>query len=514
MTETAGRSRTHEALGNFLQALDALRPAERLAAPVEIGRFSTGLEERIFHGTAPEPELLEQLRARIVRALESGSPVISLSTMEWQDTPWLLFAPGTGQPLIAAMPFRRGLLQAAYRGPRVTYAIRLIDAYLRHFDPRHAEEFSFLGATILELLSVTRGGSTAAAVWWQRHHELSLFEAGAAPSRLANRLLIRGADDLLPGLEEAGLAGSLAGGGLSQAALLKYAENPPGDAASTRAIITRWRELCAPCSGDGDALLVQALLQPWLRREPSLAWREWFLAWLPELVRQPGGIDVVLAAMEPEARARLGGWLEAGAPGSPAQQASIPAEVPNAFHGVADFYDLLEQHAEESGDNERLEAWREQRRFWEEYAQSGFILETRLALGADLISHFGRKSLRGRLKYRFARLNGFGGAHSVMLLRFQRLVVLVNSHHVRCRLWRLKAPHAPDLQADVFHRAELLRRPPTDMHVVPGDRHTGVPCPAADSAAWQRLIRDFIREHSGESLPSTPLASSAPPLTD
>lgn len=481
MSAPAG-SLLHRAMAELSASLasDGTSMARGLAPLSALAAVAAGPAEELE--VRPARTHLAELGEHIAAQLARGTGSLQLFRSEWLEVPWILFTRIDGQPLLSFPALREGLVQATFAGPYDTYLARLAGAYLEFFDRQALEALRFLGELIIELCSITRRSSAMAALWWERHQAFRLFEPDAAPRALALSLLASGAPTPAALLEKAGLQARLGQRGLARAALTAFAGLiRPGSPGALPAL-AEWQEFSAVGEFAVHAEVAEALLRPWRLASPPPAWQRSLAEWLAGKHGPPSRHSPVWKQVEPELQELLARW-------SPKQT-------------VWQFFEIVAEFADARGQVPVVDALPARRRFWEAYEQAGWVEEVKVAFGPEAIRTLGRKRLRKIFGDSLAQLRGFGANQCALFLGFKKLVVMIGTHNPRCRFWLAGDAAAPDLAGRQFHRAHLIRQPRADLHLVRDSEETGVVM-ATDLArsGWRARVHDFIREHSGASLP-------------
>jgi hypothetical protein len=374
---------------------------------------------------APPPaDFLEKLRRKLIAASRSGR-VAELSPKELRYAPWLLW---NGEPPAANLP---GILSAVLNQARISRPTlrRLIEAYLRDFDPR--------ASGISEASAQIRHGVTSSdprlEPWRIAQAEVRLFDPAHGPAALAARLLHEDRSD--ESLARYKLAEPLLATGRYMMAVedaVRIAAPELLRRAGTRGL-GRVLRIVAP----DEALRFQsriadtgrALLWAWLDGGPAPApvvqehVRRALLRWLGDPRLRPQR----WAAVGEKETALMRRWLA---------RASLDL-----------FFKLIDEHA--------LEAhWRYRHAFWLACLEKGVIADAWLALGSQSYDSAGAVRDLGRA---YGRLRGPGvtANQSALLLRVGPLVFSEFAHNGKLRAWPANWPNSPHLGQREYAKADL-----------------------------------------------------------
>lgn len=456
----------HEAIEKARAIADRLPPL----APKEAEQTKKALEalrQPIEDKPRPPPEdWLEQLRRRLAELFGSGRGH-EATRRDLSHAPWILW---NGDLRGEAIP---GLLDAVLRqAAEHRRTLRnLVQCWLLTFDPESASHARLAP----ELERVVRAGDDRRLAWARTAAtEVSLFDPGSGPNRLAHALLT--------------------GSAAVEEILARYGFGEPMRAASAYlrcallAALRAWRTLATR----KDALeLLERLVMLWTV-EKRLRFEEARAAFAESLLRpwlegvQPG--DEVRARVQRALLDRLGDPRVPSASGrwAPVDRRAVElfkswlarASL-NAFFAIIRDYALDRQ-------------WRYRERFWKACLDRGAIADVWLALAPEVAraAHTVR-DLRGA----FGTLTGGVDAkHSVILMRMGPLVLCEWSHNGKLRAWPADWKQAPQLGRSSYTAYALK----ADSLVFPGGsaedglRHAG-----SETGRWQERAAKLLRERAG-----------------
>jgi hypothetical protein len=373
---------------------------------------------------APPVDFLEKLRQRLVAVSRAGR-VTELSRKDLRYAPWLLW---NGDPPAATLP---GLLsalfdQACASAPTLR---RLIDAYLRDFDPGAPG----INETAAHIRKALTGSDPRLEAWRVAQTEVRLFDPMHGPETLADRLLTE--EHLDQALTQYKLADPL----LATGRYMMAVENAA--LAATPPLLRR-------AGTKGLEQLLRIIAPAGELRFPARvanSGRALLRAWLD------GGPEPATAVQEPVRRELLG-WL--GDPRlRPQRWAAVGEQETSLMRrwlaraSLDLFFKLIDEHA--------LEAhWRYRHSFWLACLGKGVIADAWLALGSQAYDSAGAVRELGRA---YGRLRGPGvtGDQSALLLRVGSLVFAEFSHNGKLRAWPADWRNAPQLGRQEYERADL-----------------------------------------------------------
>lgn len=436
---------------------------------------SARLVQRLEAAEAPpaEPTVAdrEALRRRLVNAA-AGGRMPDVARRDLRDTPWLLW---NGTPPLGQIPT---LLTAILDHATISLPTlrRLIDAYLRDFDPR-APGIGKAAECIRQALA--DGKSLRLNVWSVAHREVGLFDPSRGPARVATRLLT--ASSALDVLSGFGLSDPLRAGGKFMIAVEEAVRVAVPQTLRDRGEggLGRILEILAPEGrprfAAHKAATARALLAAWLDGgpEPATAVRD--------------GVRILLLRWFGDPRLRQQSWAAIG----DNETSLVRRWLARASLDL--FFRLIDEHALDS-------QWRYRHAFWLAYLEKNVISDAWLALGRQV--HAAAKA-NSELGGAFGRLDGNGMAadQSVLLLRVGPLVLAEFSHNGRLRAWPAEWANAPRLGGN-YDRADITGKclpfPPNPSRGRGGNAAgDGLVHAGSNTGYWQGSAAALIQRHAG-----------------
>jgi hypothetical protein len=424
----------------------------------------------------PASDRLDLLRAKIHALLSSETLTLELGASEWLDAPWLAFERWGNRSLCEESRFWDGLSSAAKASPHV--GRRCIHVFVRDYDPLALGAATSLGGVIQESL---RAGHLSLVAWDERNQRLKIFETDGGAEVVVSKLLaLHSVKPLTECLGDEGLAS----GGFSFAMLLAWCRRAHARPWEKQDVIDTWMK-CCPVAGRVNQV-VECLLAPWRNTDPEKEWRTSLLAWLQKHHGDPReAISGVWPLVDSELRAVAIRWL--------------------TLQTIEGFFEVLDDYARRRGDDTIRNQWPYRRAFWLAYYRRGIVLDAKVAVGRDMEAHIGWENIHSRFGNRTARLDAPDSQQSALLLRVRGLVVFVGTHNASCRIWDETSHAAPDLRHARFRYNEIVTSPRGDLQIDALAHDTGIQHTGATSGAWQRKLRDFLRNKTGVTIRDTEL---------
>ncbi|RYD69662.1 MAG: hypothetical protein EOP84_28040, partial [Verrucomicrobiaceae bacterium] len=339
---------------------------------------------------APPIDNLQRLHTRISVVLDSGEQDFHFSPIEWMDVPWLAFWHWQGHPLCQNAIFLVELGRAAQSIAGVRE--HCVSAYLSGFDFRYEAGAGAFAAIIEKLL-----GSGSLRAWAALHERFALFDPQWGPRRAVAALH----EERLPvslckQLDALGLSGTLAQGGFSLAMLLEWClkvHHCPWDGLAG---VVEWKRLCADALRSEDERIVEALLQPWLDKDPEPSWQQPLFDWLRGTYKEPGHPqDTVWERIGPRFLSVFQRW--------------------QTLATIESFFSTGDEYARCCGDVVMCRQWPFRQAFWMAYYRRGLVIEAKVAVGPAIEESLGQCRLRNRLGGNYARLEEFDAKQSALL---------------------------------------------------------------------------------------------------
>lgn len=338
--------------------------------------------------------------------------------------------------------------------------------YLRRFEP------GFPGAAAVARALLLRRAALVPP-WSEAGVAARLFDPDSG-GRALGRALLDDPEGPLPALDRHGLGGPWSGAGIAAAAFaaaLTVAGERLARSADGTALLDR--VLPWATAGGGKlrhprraAALAEALLLPWVDREPEPALRQRVEGFLLEHLRDPRLFHQVWQGVDEAAKAVILRWLA---------KASIEA-----------FLRVFDKHA-------KSHQWRYRRAFWTAYTDRGYVRNARVVFARALAAEaqeLARQTKDTALGH-FARLRQPPKPdHAVLLLEIGDLVVADWSHDGPLRIWCRRDPAAPRLDRGEYGPEDLRHSPKLKS---PDDYFETRHWP---QGSWQQNTHDFIARHT------------------
>lgn len=475
--------------GLLLTALRAM-PRRRIAVSMlprrlKLAQAVEELEQRFGDGgnyrPPPQPDVLGLWKR--LDAADIACNYGTLTDKDWRDSPWCLWLKiGDAMPLAQRAVFARHHGRWIEARNRKSDYRRLVQAWLLHFNLESPPRFA---ATLI----LNACEQWPEWLWAKRHTAYELFDVKQGPTLLAERVL----DDERPVsevLQEYGLGEWLQTGGYATATFFSLLCNLPERLRANVSEICaqRWIERVIAWALRSETelrfpglrkQLAEALLLPWVSREPAAAVEKQLTAFLvtSPMLGDPRRHKNKWDGIKPEAIAVLQRWLD--------------RETLNAFVRI------IKEATKD--DATAKNHWRERQAFWMAYHEAGHISNVWIALGREAEA----------LAYRHTNLKGQFGRltkqclpnHSVLLLQIHNLLIADWSHVGSCRIWGDSSARQLNfkLYEDEYWGEDLRTicdirdiRPLKDVRDA---RNYSKGKPHNDG--WQRVIHDYIRNQTG-----------------
>lgn len=350
----------------------------------------------------------------------------------------------------------------------------LIDAYLDGFEAEDAD-VARMGAQLDELAAGWRWRDGDA--WPSRIAEFRLFDAAAAPSRLADRVLTS-PESVRHTLGSAGLASDLRRtGGLAAAAFsvacARAAELRGSTAVPVQERTIEWaRAAETPLAYPGEwPAYANALFLPWRNDEPPSSHRNLLIDAATSYAGDP--------------RIKQARWR-------PVREAGTAYDVIVRWltkASVEQFFEIVSETM-----RERPDMWRERRAFWTRYLKNDLIDAAWVAFCSD----GARRAELAALRTGDASLGMFGRCatsasrgpeHAALIMQIGKLTVVDWSHNGSWNVWPEGSPGAPKLFVHNTRRAmdysprDLMNAPLHGSHDASGH--------------WRYKLEELIWRHTG-----------------
>lgn len=364
------------------------------------------------------------------------------------------------------------ILREVQRLQRRAAFLALIEAYLDRFQVDDAD-VAALGVELDRMCAAWPWRPTDE--WRQRARNYAIFDAHAAPRRLASAML---ASAELPhkilasvGLQSEGQMK----GGLAEAAFvagcISILEHPPAQLPQGQLRLIEWGRLGGSSYAYPRAWtdFAKALFKPWSQIEP----------------KGDHKAAIVEAAVSYAGDPRI----------QPARWSPVRDGAPDAYEvivrwltkaSVEQFFDIVAESTD------RPDMWAQRRKFWEAYLNANLISAAWVAFGADGAWRAEQAAARNPDSglSMFGRLASGGGRtaeHAALIMKIGDMTIVEWSHNGRWNMWKLGDKGHPALFRNNKRRLadyqprELMNAPTSGPHL--GD--------------WQWKVREIIRHETG-----------------
>lgn len=364
------------------------------------------------------------------------------------------------------------ILNEVERLQRRAAFLALIEAYLERFQVDNAD-VAALGTELDRMCATWPWRSTDE--WRQRARLYALFDADAAPYRLASAIL-SSAEPPQKILASVGLQseGQMKGG-LAEAAFVvgcgSVLKPPAAQLLQSQLRLIEWGRLGGSSYAYPRAwtAFAKALFNPWSQTEPQ------------------GDHKAAIV----EAAVSYGGDPRI----QPARWSAVRDGAPDAYEvivrwltkaSVEQFFDIVAESTD------RPDMWAQRRKFWESYLRADLISAAWVAFGADGAWRAEQAAVRnpGAGLSMFGRLASGGGKtaeHAALIMNIGVLTIVEWSHNGRWNIWTHGDQGHPKLflrntrRLPDYQPRELMSAPFKGSHV--GD--------------WQWTVRELIRRETG-----------------
>lgn len=213
---------------------------------------------------------------------------------------------------------------------------------------------------------------------------------------------------------------------------------------------------------DLKALLADALLKPWLDRDPTEDIKKKIGDFCVEILGDPRFEGFSWSRVDPSAKTLLLRWLTG--------------------RTLEAFFDVLRQSADT--------IWKHRQEFWTPYYRQGYITEAWAILGPDAHRYVKQKYRGADLAY--GLLSGrYDEGQSVLLMRMGDYLFCEWSHNGKLRATALDSPQAPKMYAKIYDNDDLyFESEPFRSNT--GTDHYGLPHLHSETKWWQTTAASFI----------------------
>ncbi len=349
---------------------------------------------------------------------------------------------------------------------------RLIGIYLHAFDP------NVFGIRAIADFLAKR--TDLGDEWVHRHREVALFSPDSAPERLAKRAMA--AKSPVAFLADMGFERSLESAQLAGYSFLKSVQSLKETLRMSPSVeqirkLTGWgmkeeKKLRYASLPDIRGKLAEALLLPWSNDDPPSDVREFTERFLLDHYRDPRIIDYLWKDVGKDARRVMMRWLT---------KASL-----DWFLTVVDVT---------TTNPEIKHMWPARRKFWNAYYRHDYMQEAWVVFGAvgtayaTQVAEKGRRNQGAGMSFGRLQSGGISAQHAVLLMRIGDLIVADWNFNGKCHIWLGGSDGSPKLYSREYDRSDLTR----------GSNFKQVHHPGS----WQRPVHDFIRNHTGASMPTS-----------
>jgi hypothetical protein len=362
----------------------------------------------------------------------------------------------------------------------------LIDAWLLGFSP-NAPMIEEAGIAIRRLLAAS--ADARLDLWRAADRRVELFDARYGPRRTAE-WLVNGPETLTEVLRPTGLDDPQRSvGGYARAVQDEVLALVPAALRSDASDVALGRILAflAPDQAlrfpepQARGEVARGLLSAWLSdgQEPDSALRDSVRNFLLKHVRDPRTHGENWKSAGKDAIALMRRWLA---------RASFKA-----------FFDLISEHASDR-------QWRYREAFWSAYLERGIVDDVWLALGSQI--HASARAVR-ELNGAYARLEGTGGTHSILLIEVGDVVLCEWSNVGKLRAWPKEWKNTPRLGLQRYSRNDVMgkglpfppsrperpRWPPVNAKGAPDGN--GLSHVQPEHGYWQSSAAEFLARRTG-----------------
>lgn len=465
-------SNTLDAIGRLADAIRGLPRDAHLPSVASSAHAVKKLGAADSALAAPQGDVLEQVRSRLVKAVDQASGVLGADQRDIRSAVWLLWP--NERPLFALAGLKDAVLGIAEL--RGSVRRNLIEAWIQQFRANDAE-MARSGVSIREM--VARHQDARLQIWRDAHRTFSFFDAALGPAKLADRIIEseQSVDEVLAsiGFDDPIRATS----GYAKAIHASVLPRVPPAARSGSGLrrIDRIIDYVAPARKlrfrEYKAAVAMALLQPWGDggRAP------------PEEIREQVQTFLLTTLGDPRISAE---WND----------------VPTAYRSIMlkwlakvslkAFFDLVAEYAND-------QQFRYRKAFWSAYVEGKHVSEAWLALGSNIYhSANAVKDLRDA----YGHLDGAGGNQAIFLLRLGDVVFCEWSHSGALRAWQANSKNAPKLGRKRYAVAEVrtlgLEFPEFDVgRGGTKRRRDGLSHINSPHGYWQKSVAKLIAFSSG-----------------
>lgn len=422
---------------------------------------------------------LEMLYRAVARAFGFGAEK-ELMLRDIRRAPWVFFERVEGRPPLASRHgFRGWAVRELSRRGGSRFVISLYQAWLARY-PVDLPDFAQWQAEVRRLL--TACDSRRCRRLREVASRCGLLDQ-KAPERLWRWLLIQGGT-VDACLEDAGLDGILAAGGLVRAAFeagCRAVREAASRGQEHHALLRRLLEFAEGGTGGGNpqlrfggnsrVCLVEALLEPYADRAPARDTRDLIKEFLFRYVGDPRLAPGAWHGVSQKAQQVFRQWL--------------------VEETLEDFFRLLE-HAAKHDETARRH-WKYRQAFWLAYLRRRAIDEAWLAVGSEI----DRVLRHGRSGHgdRYARLIGANRNHACLIFRIGKVVLTEWNHTGSWRMWLADRRGAPRLYRHEYRRAELVGDRIGSEPFAKGTHH------GSENGRWQEQLADALADNAGVRVP-------------
>ncbi|MDR3468141.1 MAG: EH signature domain-containing protein [Xanthobacteraceae bacterium] len=430
-----------------------------------VGRLVSALSA-VSDGAAAKPALdLNVVADRFVHQVGRGhEPTVG----DWNKIIWCIW---TTEPAIADHDNALDAVLARVARMRRKRPYRqLASVYLTEFAPDRPrlDRISYVLSSFAPV---------AGEPWTSLGARYDLFN-GAAPIVQLARVALGKQANAQAFLEQIGVPGSLAGGGLAgflHGAGLTILQGTPITVASERVdIIRRW------CVGPDSKLLfpdwrkemARALTLPFGNTIPVQADRDLITNFLVGRFGDPRINRAAWIGLDDVAEI-LKRWL--------------------TEQSLRQFFDVVDRIAPDG-------AWKYRRKFWLAFHNHGLIKNAWVVFGEDGAAEarraFGREALFG--VFNSSGRKNIQKGHAVLLLDFGQCIVADWSYNGFCNIWPNNSPaKPPSLNLSRYSSDEVRRRVPTERTEQSLTRHDIFGHGGSENYVWQNRVAGRLRELTG-----------------
>jgi hypothetical protein len=414
---------------------------------------------------------LEELCLRLKKALASDN-WDAIAGREWRYVPLCLTM---GSPALLEDPKFMKIYLSRLNMDASRLALRhLIRLYLEAFDPN--------SRGIRALGNFLAARPDLGDEWAQRSREVELFSPDKAPTNLGKEAIA--VEEPVDFLSNMGFERSLETAGLAGYAFLEALRLLEQKLRKTPSIgvvqkVTCWgmkgeKELRYPSVAGIRAKLAETLLMPWTAHDPPQDVKDFILRFILDNYR--------------DLRINRNLWNGVGEEAQQVMMRWLTKESLEWFLNVVDA--TTTRH-------EVKHMWPARRKFWKAYYRYGYMQQAWVVFGSVGALYATRKanmaSKDRASMLSFGRLQSGGGIsteHAVLLMRIGDLTIADWNFSGKCHIWRPGNDKTPLFYRPVYGKADLTYN--ADLSQV--HYHSG---------RWQKPVYDFIRSHTGVSMPTS-----------